>query len=51
LHLIKVTDRKPGAPSTFEKSIEDVRDAVAEDIRADLIAKLRKVARIQVTIP
>ena len=51
LHLIKVTDRKPGLASTFEKSIEDVRDAVAEDMRADLIAKLRKVARIQITIP
>ncbi len=51
LHLIKVTDRKPGVPSTFEKSAEDVRDAVAEEIRIDLVGRLRKQARIQITLP
>ncbi len=51
LHLIQVTDRKPGTPSTFEKSSMDVLDSYADDFRADLIAKLRKQGQIQLTLP
>ena len=51
LHVIQVTDRKPGVPSTYEKSATDVLDSYADDFRADLIAKLRKQGQIQITVP
>ncbi len=51
LHLIRVTDRKAGTPTTFEKSIERVRDLYAEDVRRSMLEKLRKDARIQITLP
>ena len=51
LHLIQVTDRKPGTPSTYEKSVTDVVDAYSDDFRAELIAKLRKESQIQITVP
>jgi peptidyl-prolyl cis-trans isomerase C len=51
LHLIQVTDRKPGTPSTFEKAVTDVLDTYSDDFRAELIAKLRKESQIQITVP
>jgi peptidyl-prolyl cis-trans isomerase C len=51
LHLIQVTDRKPGTPSTFEKSATDVLDTYSDDFRTELIAKLRKQSQIQITVP
>ena len=51
LHVVQVTDRKPGVPSTYEKSATDVLDSYADDFRADLIAKLRKQGQIQITVP
>jgi peptidyl-prolyl cis-trans isomerase C len=51
VHLIWVADRKPGTPSAFEKCIDDVRDTFTDDFRTELVAKLRKQAQIQITIP
>jgi parvulin-like peptidyl-prolyl isomerase len=51
VHLISVTDRKPGTPSTFEKAVEQVKDCYADDVRQALIAKLRKEGNVQVTVP
>jgi peptidyl-prolyl cis-trans isomerase C len=51
LHLITVTDRKPGTPVAFETCVEEVRDAFAEDFRTELVGKLRKQAQVQVTVP
>jgi peptidyl-prolyl cis-trans isomerase C len=51
LHLLQVTDRKPGTPATYEKSATDVLDSYTDDFRADLIAKLRKQSQIQITVP
>ena len=51
VHLIYVTDRKPGVPSAFEKCVEDVRDQFTDDFRVELVAKLRRQAQIQVTLP
>ncbi len=51
LHLIRVSDRKAGTPTTFEKSIERVRDLYAEDVRRSMLEKLRKDARIQISLP
>jgi parvulin-like peptidyl-prolyl isomerase len=50
-HLITVTERKPGTPSEFERCVEDVRDALTQDLRAELIARLRKETPPRVTVP
>ena len=50
-HLIRAADRKPGTPSTFERCREEVREAFADDYRAELVGKLRKDARVEVTLP
>jgi peptidyl-prolyl cis-trans isomerase C len=50
-HLLQVVDRKPGIPSTYEKSATDVLDTYTDDFRAELLTKLRKEARIQITVP
>ena len=51
LHIIQVTDRKPGTPSTYEKSATDVLDTYTDDFRTELIAKLRKQGQVQITVP
>ena len=51
LHIIQVTDRKAGTPSTYEKSATDVLDAYSDELRAELIAKLRKQAQIHISVP
>jgi peptidyl-prolyl cis-trans isomerase C len=51
VHLIRVTARKPGTPSTFEACAEDVREAFTDDFRAELVARLRKQGQIQISIP
>jgi peptidyl-prolyl cis-trans isomerase C len=51
VHLILVTDRKPGTPSTFEKCLDDVRDQFTDDFRVELVGRLRKQAQIQITVP
>ncbi|MCS6867031.1 MAG: peptidylprolyl isomerase [Gemmataceae bacterium] len=50
-HLLQVTDRKPGIPSTYEKSATDVLDTYTDDFRAQLLTQLRQEARIQITVP
>lgn len=50
-HVLQVTDRKPGTPTTYEKSATDVLDTYADDYRAELIAKLRKQGQIVVSVP
>lgn len=50
-HILQVTERKPGAPSTYETSATDVLDSYTDDFRADLIAKLRKQGQIQISVP
>jgi peptidyl-prolyl cis-trans isomerase C len=47
LHLIKVTDRKPGKVSDYSKIKEAVREFYAEDRRQELLAAERKAARIE----
>ncbi|VTR94242.1 -type peptidyl-prolyl cis-trans isomerase : Peptidylprolyl isomerase OS=Candidatus Kuenenia stuttgartiensis GN=surA PE=4 SV=1: SurA_N_3: Rotamase [Gemmata massiliana] len=51
LHILQVTDRKPGTPSTYEKSATEVLDTYSDDFRTELIAKLRKQGQIQITVP
>jgi peptidyl-prolyl cis-trans isomerase C len=51
LHIIQAIDRRPGTPSAYEKCVTEVLDAYSDDFRAELIAKLRKEARIQIIVP
>lgn len=51
LHLIQVTDRKPGTPSTYEKAATDVLDTYTDDFRTELIAKLRKQGQVVISVP
>jgi peptidyl-prolyl cis-trans isomerase C len=54
-HLIYVTARKPGTPSTFEQDREAVRALYDEDLRQDILAQERKAAldtkAIQIELP
>lgn len=51
LHLLLVTDRKPGTPTAVEKCTLVVLEAYTDDYRKDLIAKLRREAHIRITLP
>jgi len=51
LHLLTVTDRKPGSPSTVEQCIVEVLEDFTEDYRLQLVARLRKEAKIIVSLP
>ncbi len=51
LHLLLVTARKPGTPSAFEACAGEVRESFADEFRTDLVAKLRKQARVSITLP
>lgn len=51
LHILQVTERKPGTPTTYEKAATEVLDSFADDFRAELISKLRKEGRIEITVP
>jgi parvulin-like peptidyl-prolyl isomerase len=44
MHLIKVTDRKPGKSSDFAKIKEAVREVCSEDMRQEILSRLRKEA-------
>jgi peptidyl-prolyl cis-trans isomerase C len=48
MHLIKVTERKPGTPSDFNKIKGEVREFYTEDMRMNLLARLRKEARVDI---
>jgi peptidyl-prolyl cis-trans isomerase C len=51
MHLLIVTARKPGQPSTFEKAILEVLELYTEDYRNELISKLRKEGQIRISLP
>ena len=48
LHLIKVTDRKAGQPSNFDKVKDEVRRIAAEEMRQALLEQLRQTAKVDV---
>src|SRR5439155_339907 len=50
VHLVTVTDKKPGTPRPFEKVADEVKDAYAEDLRVQIVAKLRTQVPVTVTI-
>ncbi len=51
IHLIQVLARDAGTPRTFEQAIDDVRDEYTDDVRTQLIAKLRATAKVALQIP
>jgi len=51
MHLIKVTDKKPGEPSDFNKMKEDVRQCYIDEMKLSLIRQLRKEAKITINLP
>lgn len=52
-HLIKVTDRTPGEPSTFDTARDSIRDIIAQeqDLFPRILAEQRKTAKIEVLMP
>lgn len=51
LHLIKVTERKPGTPTEFTKIKEEVRELCIEELRMAILAKQRKTAKVEINLP
>jgi parvulin-like peptidyl-prolyl isomerase len=51
VHLIKVTDRKNGVPSAFEKIKDEVREHYVMEMRQGLIEQQRRAAKIEVNLP
>ena len=51
LHLIRVTERKAGQPSDYEKIKEQVRNMYTEEVRMTILAQMRKAAKIEVNVP
>jgi peptidyl-prolyl cis-trans isomerase C len=51
LHLIKVTERKPGQPSEFAKIKEAVQDCYVFDMKQSVVAQMRKTSRIEINQP
>jgi peptidyl-prolyl cis-trans isomerase C len=47
-HLIWVTDRKPGKPAKFEDVGAEVRECFDVELKQNLLAELRKKARIEI---
>jgi peptidyl-prolyl cis-trans isomerase C len=50
-HLIKVTDRKPGTPSDFNKIKDEVRELLVEELRMQILAEQRQTAKVDVAQP
>jgi peptidyl-prolyl cis-trans isomerase C len=48
VHLIKVTDRKPGQPSDFNKIKDEVREICIEELRLSLVAQQRKASQVKI---
>lgn len=48
LHLIQVTDRKSGGHSDFDKIADRVRDFAGQEMLADLVARERSAASIEI---
>ena len=51
LHLIKVTDRKPGTPSDYNAIKDKVFAMAVADLRANLLMQLRKTAKVEINLP
>lgn len=50
-HLVTVTERKAGKPAKYAEIAKDVRDCYETEIRQQLLARLRKQANVEITLP
>lgn len=50
-HLIKITERKEGKPTTFEEVRDEVRLLWSDELRLNIIAEQRRSAKIEVDLP
>jgi parvulin-like peptidyl-prolyl isomerase len=50
-HLIKVTDRKAGTASDFNKIKEEVREMLVEELRVQILAEQRQTAKVEINLP
>jgi len=46
-----VTERKPGQPHPFAEVKDAVREFCAEELRQQLLAEQRKLAKIEINLP
>jgi peptidyl-prolyl cis-trans isomerase C len=51
LHVLKVTERKPGPGSELAKVKDDVREVYIVDLRESIMTQLRRSAKIEVSLP
>jgi peptidyl-prolyl cis-trans isomerase C len=51
MHLIKVTGREAGKGFDFAANKESVREMYLEDLREQILGKLRKTAKIEINLP
>jgi peptidyl-prolyl cis-trans isomerase C len=51
LHLIKVTDRKPGQPRDFNQVKEDVRRLCQGELQEAILAQMQKKAHVEISLP
>jgi peptidyl-prolyl cis-trans isomerase C len=51
LHLIKLTEKKAGKPSDFEKIKDRVRDCCVFEMREAILVQQRKAAKIEINLP
>jgi peptidyl-prolyl cis-trans isomerase C len=51
LHLIKVTERKPGEPSDFAKIKEVVEEIYVSELRQNIIAQMIPTSKIETNLP
>ncbi len=49
IHILKVTDRKPGTPSNFEKIKDEVRDYYVQELAQQILIKERQTAKIEIS--
>lgn len=50
-HLIKVTDRKAGQPSDYQKVKDEARDFYIEELRQKLLMQQHKAGKIDILVP
>jgi parvulin-like peptidyl-prolyl isomerase len=51
VHLVQTTERTPGTPVTYEQCQEDVKDCYGAELRQSLVVRLRREAKVTITLP
>jgi peptidyl-prolyl cis-trans isomerase C len=46
-HVIKIEDRRQAAPPSFEASVDELREQVAEEVVTEMLAGLRSKAKVE----